>query len=715
MAASRYYFTTRSLGTRFWGEPAGTWSQGSNTRDNRGEHHFTYRAETSKVSGGPVSTVALASLGTGVEAVWAQRRWITPPLAGQVLSGTFDLCVRPVPSATLVDRRFHLHVYISVGASLAVRTTLINNYIDGGALWSSASPVFRQLSAAQALVGTVIAGDRIVVEIGGQVNSVVVGDSFTLNYGTLSGGVPGTDATGAGDANAAHVPWMEFSAGLTEVGAAVPPPANDACADATVISSLPFADALYDTTTSADTERAVWYTWTAPASGVMFFSTLGSNYNTSVDLFTGSCGALVAPPGWGVPSGQWIGTSQAIVSWRAVLGTQYWFRVRSKAADDAFQARNSGGAVQVQLHAYAAPQTDDLFVNCQHIVSYREGVLVNATGLLYFSTPVGSAVDYTLRPIGDFNGGTHTALRVAVGVFGPHPVVELIDLATLNALDFDQEINDLSDVWNGVNPSLYENSLVFDATGRLILGFLGSTGESVIGLPSTADGCAVRRADGTHVDDAGPWPDSEKYLVAQDVGGSWFVDLSSDQHTIWYTSAGTKVKRYDLTTSTQLADFATVANASGPRPGLRSIRLLPPGDGTGGLLAAHGSNIVRLDAAGNVITTYTPPDPLLAQDLDKVELTADATAFWVSDQYSTHLFKFNLETGTLLLDVETNLPPGQLCGFSIYNGYRAGVGSLIPIPPSPSGPAGCPTVFPFSLGTNRSGCSPTFPVESEGI
>jgi hypothetical protein len=84
-----------------------------------------------------------------------------------------------------------------------------------------------------------------------------------------------------------------------------------------------------------------------------------------------------------------------------------------------------------------------------------------------------------------------------------------------------------------------------------------------------------------------------------------------------------------------------------------------------------------------VIKVYTPSATDRAQDLDKVELTQDATQFWVSDQFSASLFKFDLASGAQLADVSTFLPTGQLSGFAIYLGYRAGVSPSPITPPVP--------------------------------
>jgi hypothetical protein len=285
----------------------------------------------------------------------------------------------------------------------------------------------------------------------------------------------------------------------------------------------------------------------------------------------------------------------------------------------------------------------------------------------------------------------NTEIRTLHGFFNGDPYIDIFTASTLevnqvNPVDF------LYEVYTDSPPARSQNisSVVMDRAGNVITGYYGDN-YAVIDKLSTPIACAVRRTSGVYGDSqpGGPFPVAEHWIVQQENGGTDFVELSSDQETIWYTSGGRTIFRYNLTTSTQLPSFVTLPAEAGPRPGLRSVRLLPPGDGTGGLLVCDGINVKRLNASGAVIKVYTPSATDRAQDLDKVELTQDATQFWVSDQFSASLFKFDLASGAQLADVSTFLPTGQLSGFVIYLGYRAGV-SPNPIPPPPTPTAVCP-------------------------
>src|SRR3990170_2147962 len=84
--------------------------------------------------------------------------------------------------------------------------------------------------------------------------------------------------------------------------------------------------------------------------------------------------------------------------------------------------------------------------------------------------------------------------------------------------------------------------------------------------------------------------------------GSDWIDLAADQCTMFYTSEGTDIRRYDVCTSTPLANFNTAPLPSSSY----ALRILPGG----GVLVASSSVAVRLDSAGNQVQTYTPSLPV---------------------------------------------------------------------------------------------------------
>ena len=78
------------------------------------------------------------------------------------------------------------------------------------------------------------------------------------------------------------------------------PPANDDCANATAVNFGSNAIANVFATTSASGSGCgadasdVWYTYTAAAAGDIRFETCGSGFDTVMEVYSGSCGALVS-------------------------------------------------------------------------------------------------------------------------------------------------------------------------------------------------------------------------------------------------------------------------------------------------------------------------------------------------------------------------------------------------------------------------------------
>src|ERR1700752_1573508 len=81
-------------------------------------------------------------------------------------------------------------------------------------------------------------------------------------------------------------------------------PANDACASPTVIASAPFSttgNVAAATTEAGDPNqscgsiavpkntKSVWFSFVAPASGTVIVDTFGSDYDTVMTAYTGSC------------------------------------------------------------------------------------------------------------------------------------------------------------------------------------------------------------------------------------------------------------------------------------------------------------------------------------------------------------------------------------------------------------------------------------------
>jgi outer membrane protein assembly factor BamB len=116
---------------------------------------------------------------------------------------------------------------------------------------------------------------------------------------------------------------------------------------------------------------------------------------------------------------------------------------------------------------------------------------------------------------------------------------------------------------------------------------------------------------------------------------------------MYYTSFGPNVKRFDVCTRTQLSNFNT-----SPLPGgvAHDLRVLPDG----GVLVSSGDVIVRLNATGTVVQTYSAPgEPNPWAGLD---LVGDGT-FWAGNYESSNVYRFNLVSGAIVSVFNTGTPP----------------------------------------------------------
>lgn len=135
--------------------------------------------------------------------------------------------------------------------------------------------------------------------------------------------LPGPAELWSGDAEAGtnppddpNAPGEPITVGAGGVATAIdivlnvtPPPANDACADATVVTTFPFTTTIETrlATSAIDdpvatcvvapspkSAKSVWFRVTSPLAGALTLSTAGSSYDTVLSAFTGRCGLLAS-------------------------------------------------------------------------------------------------------------------------------------------------------------------------------------------------------------------------------------------------------------------------------------------------------------------------------------------------------------------------------------------------------------------------------------
>ena len=161
-------------------------------------------------------------------------------------------------------------------------------------------------------------------------------------------------------------------------------------------------------------------------------------------------------------------------------------------------------------------------------------------------------------------------------------------------------------------------------TPSLVVGLADGTGDLVT-VPTTI----------FQFDPAGAWD------VAREDRGADHLDLLPDGCTLYYTSEGYRVMRYNLCTSTQLSDFAVLPNR--PAFGLQVLS-------DGRVLVAALDRIFELTSTGAVARTYAAG----AGYYFGLSMDADESGFWVTKINAGQVMHF--EIGAASPDITFNAP-----------------------------------------------------------
>jgi PKD repeat protein len=185
--------------------------------------------------------------------------------------------------------------------------------------------------------------------------------------------------------------------------------------------------------------------------------------------------------------------------------------------------------------------------------------------------------------------------------------------------------------------------------------------------------------------------------VTTEVEGSDWIDLASDQCTIFYTSQGTTVFRFNACTGQQLPTFAT-----GLHTGL-GLRVLPDG----GALVADDQDIVRLDSAGRTISTYNATGENCWVSLT---LDPDGTSFWAVDFCSSDIVRFDITSGNQLAKFNAGTPTMTVYGIAMRGAPTAttAAGPLIATQQTPSVTAGQTASFALAFAPVSAALNQTF-------
>lgn len=187
----------------------------------------------------------------------------------------------------------------------------------------------------------------------------------------------------------------------------------------------------------------------------------------------------------------------------------------------------------------------------------------------------------------------------------------------------------------GSDYSCAPHAIVFDALGSAYVGLAGCTGAIVKVTPGQPQA---------------------SFPVEPDHQGAFWIDLAPGGCTVFYTSYGPNVKRYDVCGGGQLPNFNRA-----PLPGgaTQDVRVLPDG----GVIVSSGQVIARLDAAGNLVQTYSiPGEPSLWSGL---ELLGDGT-FWAGNYETSNVYRFDLATGSVRGGFNAGSPAHTVVGIRVY-------------------------------------------------
>ncbi len=146
------------------------------------------------------------------------------------------------------------------------------------------------------------------------------------------------------------------------------------------------------------------------------------------------------------------------------------------------------------------------------------------------------------------------------------------------------------------------------------------------------------------------------FTPATENRGIDWIDLAADQCTMFYTSEGSLIKRFDVCTDTQLPDFAVL-----PTSPAYALRIRSNGE----VLVAATAAVHRLDATGAVIQNYTAASVGEISPFFALNLDPDNSSFWTAGYFSGNIYQIDIATGALLSSF--NAPPNPtLAGLAIF-------------------------------------------------
>lgn len=136
--------------------------------------------------------------------------------------------------------------------------------------------------------------------------------------------------------------------------------------------------------------------------------------------------------------------------------------------------------------------------------------------------------------------------------------------------------------------------------------------------------------------------------------GSDWIELDPNGCTLYYTSEGSRVLRYDLCTDGPMSDLVEGLGAP-----CFAVRRRANAE----LIVACRHAVHRISAAGSVLATYTREqigEPDAQQGLFALDLDPDGSSFWVGAGASGNVYRVDIATGAVLNQFATG--PGGVAG-----------------------------------------------------
>ncbi len=231
------------------------------------------------------TSVAAPHAGAIAALIWSYRRALTPAQMRSLLTSTaLDIG----PPGTDRDSGAGIVMAYQALTNLTGTTPLAINLqpsnqtvaVGGTATFSVTAVGTQPLSYSWQRNGTLLAGATSSTYTTNNVQLADSGSEFSCQVSNVQGSLLSSNGT------------------LT----VVVPPANDLCSGATIIATTNYTNSestVYATSTGdpapacvAGFGKGVWYQYTAPADGQLVVDTVGSDFDTGLGVYTGTCGSL---------------------------------------------------------------------------------------------------------------------------------------------------------------------------------------------------------------------------------------------------------------------------------------------------------------------------------------------------------------------------------------------------------------------------------------